>query len=133
MACDSEDLRNFLCKEVVNNAGEKTPIDSLLQEGKYVGIYFSAHWCPPCRSFTPKLVEFYNKYKDSKNLEIIFVSSDREEAACKDYFGTMPWLHVPYSERETKVFFVLFFTTVSSEPTRTGHNSLNFRTVTIIL
>ena len=29
--------------------------------GKHVLIYFSAHWCPPCRGFTPKLVEFFSE------------------------------------------------------------------------
>ena len=40
-----------------------------------VGIYFSASWCPPCKTFTPKLIEFYNKVNENKKVfEIIFVA-----------------------------------------------------------
>jgi nucleoredoxin len=48
------------------------------------------HRCPPCRSFTPLLTDFYNANKD--DLEIIFVSSDRDEDSFSQYFGKMPWL-----------------------------------------
>jgi len=44
-------------------------------------IYFSAHWCPPCRSFTPQLADAYEKCMGDKNFEIIFLSSDRDENA----------------------------------------------------
>jgi nucleoredoxin len=69
---------------------------------KVVMIYFSAHWCPPCRGFTPQLVEFYNNNKGIKNFEIVFVSSDRDESGFQEYFGEMPWLALPFSERDTK-------------------------------
>jgi hypothetical protein len=34
--------------------------DLALQETKILAYYFSAHWCPPCRLFTPLLAEFYS-------------------------------------------------------------------------
>jgi len=85
----------------------KMLVDALGQElvgkagGKPIGLYFSAHWCPPCRGFTPKLAEMYsNGLKDK--MEIIFVSSDRDESAFNEYFGEMPWLALPYEKRSEK-------------------------------
>jgi len=66
-----------------------------------VAIYFSAHWCPPCRGFTPKLAEWYSAGLKDK-LEIVFVSSDKDESAFKDYFSAMPWKALPYRDRELK-------------------------------
>jgi nucleoredoxin len=54
---------------------------------KYVAVYYSAHWCPPCRAFTPKLAEAYREIKAKRpDFELIFVSSDRSE---KDMAGYM--------------------------------------------
>lgn len=39
--------------------GSRVNAESL--RGKVVALYFSAHWCPPCRAFTPKLKEFYEQ------------------------------------------------------------------------
>ncbi len=33
--------------------------ESVLKDKKLVLFYFSAHWCPPCRLFTPILKDFY--------------------------------------------------------------------------
>ena len=90
---------------VLNAKKEKIQVSSLAGEGKLVGIYFSAHWCGPCRAFTPKLSEFYNKMKATdkgSKLEIVFVSSDRDEKGFDDYFKDMPWHALPYDERDRK-------------------------------
>jgi len=93
---------------LVRNDGTEVEYASL--EGKTVGIYFSAHWCPPCKGFTPELVKTYEKLKaEGKPFEVIFASSDRDEAAFQEYFGEMPWLALPYSDRGAKEKLSKFF------------------------
>mmetsp|Transcript_50587 Transcript_50587/g.107762 ORF Transcript_50587/g.107762 Transcript_50587/m.107762 type:complete len:414 (+) Transcript_50587:48-1289(+) len=69
-----------------------------------VFLYASAHWCPPCRKYTPQLVKFYNDAKRLhasnpariKSVEIVFVSADHDMNGFKNYYATMPWLSVPF-------------------------------------
>jgi len=70
--------------------------------GGAVALYFSAHWCPPCKGFTPKLAGWYSADLKAKGLEVVFISSDKDEDAFKEYFGEMPWLALPYFDRERK-------------------------------
>ena len=42
---------------------------------KFWGMYFSASWCPPCKYFTPKLIDFYWAMKHKK-FEVLLVSHD---------------------------------------------------------
>ena len=61
--------------------------------GKNVLLYFSAHWCPPCRAFRPKLTEAYDNIKANDDaLEVVFISSDRDQASFDELFATMSWL-----------------------------------------
>merc|ERR1712019_170041 len=55
--------------------GSKVEAEKALENKDLVLYYFSAHWCPPCRQFTPMLSDFYGEVSD--DLEIVFVSSDR--------------------------------------------------------
>jgi len=71
-------------------------------KGKVFGLYFSAHWCPPCRGFTPKLAEWYKKDLQAKDFEVVFVSSDKDEASFKDYFAEQPWLALDFGDRKRK-------------------------------
>ena len=65
-------------------------------KGKTVAVYCSAHWCPPCRTFTPQLVKFANEHKDK--LAVVFISSDRAEDQMFTYMKEtkMPWPAVPF-------------------------------------
>ncbi|ETV72106.1 hypothetical protein H257_12887 [Aphanomyces astaci] len=80
------------------------PTDQVLEGKKYVGIYFSAHWCPPCRGFTPLLSESYEQFieDDIKDVAIVFVSSDKEDASFNEYYNDMPFYALPFKYREQK-------------------------------
>ena len=100
-------LGDLIGKKVIK--GKDESVDSSQFEGdeKVLGIYFSAHWCPPCRAFTPQLAQWYKQFKEGPNgdkLEIVFVSSDKDEEAFQEYFKEMPWYAVPFSDRDKKVY-----------------------------
>lgn len=87
--------------EFVNNKGAKFTANDL--KGKTIGIYFSAHWCPPCRAFTPQLAKTYTDLKAAgKPFEVVFASSDQSASQFKEYFAAMPWLAVPFEDRDRK-------------------------------
>jgi thiol-disulfide isomerase/thioredoxin len=64
-----------------------------------IGIYFSAHWCPPCKKFTPVLADFYREVnKNGKRMEIIFASCDKDVDKFNEYFNEMPWISFPFED-----------------------------------
>eukprot|EP00970_Alexandrium_tamarense_P019907 scaffold14603_cov214-Alexandrium_tamarense.AAC.1 len=73
---------------------------ALLTHHDHIRHHHNNNRCPPCKSFTPLLIDFYNANKE--DLEIIFLSSDRDEESFNGYFGKMPWLSsIPgYSSQE---------------------------------
>ena len=99
----ADTFKKLLGGTLVGKDGTDIGIEVIYGEGKTVGIYFSAHWCPPCRVFTPKLAEFYKKLHTEKNFEIVFVSSDKSKDEFDKYYEEMPWLALPFSDRDRKV------------------------------
>jgi nucleoredoxin len=74
---------------------------SELEGKKFVGFYYSAHWCAPCRKFTPQLVQYYNLIAPAHpEFEIIFVSADRDHFGWETYINEtkMPWLAIDYDQ-----------------------------------
>ena len=92
-------FRDLFPEKLVKASGKKVDTNSALG-GKTVGLYFSASWCGPCRKFTPQLVKFYKETAEKNNLEIVFVSLDREKSAMMNYMkkDAMPFLAVPFEE-----------------------------------
>ncbi len=79
-------LRIIMGGDLVNAKEKTRPANVALKGNRLIGLYFSAHWCGPCRAFTPKLVQFHQKCKE-KNLpfEVVFISSDKNENEMKAY------------------------------------------------
>ena len=62
--------------------------------------------CSIYRVFTPELINWYNNFKKGPNgrlLDIIFISSDHDQASWKEYSAKMPWYGVHYNDEERRV------------------------------
>jgi len=104
------ELITLFGKKLYNSKKKKFTTETLANK-KIIGIYFSAHWCPPCRAFTPKLVKFHNKLtKAGKPFEIVFVSSDRDKSAMYEYMRetNMPWLTLPFGDQHKTILGTKF-------------------------
>lgn len=87
---------------LIDSSGKDVDIETL-KKTDVVGLYFSAHWCGPCRNFTPQLAKLYKECKSKgKSFEIVFVSSDRTQSNFDEYFAEMPWISLDFKERELK-------------------------------
>eukprot|EP00092_Neocalanus_flemingeri_P102935 GFUD01131671.1.p1 GENE.GFUD01131671.1~~GFUD01131671.1.p1 ORF type:complete len:772 (+),score=293.82 GFUD01131671.1:35-2350(+) len=82
-------------------SGQQLPVKQALEGKQVLAFYFSAHWCPPCRQFTPALAQAYRQSRQAGQgggVEVIFVSSDRSQTDMTDYMkeSHADWLAVPF-------------------------------------
>ncbi|MBO4402174.1 MAG: DUF5106 domain-containing protein [Bacteroidales bacterium] len=63
---------------------------------KYTIMWFWDVDCSHCKSATPKLVEFYNRLKDSLDLEVFAVCMSADTVAWRKYVNdhNLPWVNV---------------------------------------
>lgn len=69
--------------------------------GKIVGLYFSAGWCPPCQQFTSLLGRLYEELKNrSANFEVVFLSFDKNADDMEIYFRSKhkDWYALPFDD-----------------------------------
>lgn len=76
----------------VNTADKMADVDA-------VGIYFSAHWCGPCRGFTPQLAKAYTQMKAAgKKFEVSIMHSSGE----REIERKMPYVYYACCKKKTK-------------------------------
>eukprot|EP00486_Rosalina_sp_Unknown_P001413 CAMPEP_0201573960 /NCGR_PEP_ID=MMETSP0190_2-20130828/18103_1 /ASSEMBLY_ACC=CAM_ASM_000263 /TAXON_ID=37353 /ORGANISM="Rosalina sp." /LENGTH=296 /DNA_ID=CAMNT_0048001549 /DNA_START=24 /DNA_END=914 /DNA_ORIENTATION=- len=97
-------LLNLLGNTFLTNDGRQDQTFAKgMEKKKVIGLYFSAHWCGPCRQFTPMLKQVYNEWKKQNyEIEIIFVSGDRDYNEFKSYFQNDhgSWLAIPFQSQK---------------------------------
>lgn len=77
-------LREFFGDDLLTDKGKKADLSEL--NGKIIAIYFSASWCPPCRAFSPRLVDLAKKLQSQgKPFAVVLVGRDESERKALDY------------------------------------------------
>lgn len=103
MATLRADFFGDLAPNLIQAKDGKAEPFKVAEKPKFTAIYYSAHWCPPCRAFTPKLVDWYKEFKAKhSNFELVFASSDKDATAMLDYMKetSMPWPAVKFGEKK---------------------------------
>jgi nucleoredoxin len=83
--------------------GSTLEADTALSNKELVLIYFSANWCPPSKSFTPILKEFYDVVA-KEGVEIINVSWDQSSEEMLNYMKEShgDWLALKHDTDDSK-------------------------------
>ena len=107
MSLQAGSVATDLGSKLVTLDGKEVKPSATALEGKSViAFYYSAHWCPPCRAFTPELVKFYNEAaKKYPNFQLVFVSNDKNAGAMKEYmeWGKMEFPALEFGLKNPKV------------------------------
>lgn len=102
-------LADLLGTQFIDKDMNEKPVSVLDRD--VVALYFTAGWCPPCRQFTPMLVEAYTQWKkDGKSVEVVLVSSDQSPRAMLNYMNSkhMEWSALPFESEKRQELAMKF-------------------------
>jgi len=97
-------LSNIFGVELRSSEGNKST-EEVAEECDVIGLLFStSSKFGDGEEFIPTLKERYGQLKDAGlKIELIYISSDRDETAFNNYFSFMPWLALPYPDRVLQI------------------------------
>jgi len=107
---DSLWLSNLFGVELMSPEGNKSTVE-VAKECEVVGLLFStSSKFGDGEEFIPTLRDSYMQLRNSgKNIELIYISSDKDEAAFNNYYTAMPWLALPYPDRTLQIRLAMQF------------------------
>ena len=77
-------LRGLFGSDLLTHEGKKANLSDL--NDKIIAIYFSASWCPPCRAFSPLLVDLADRLRaEGKPFALVLVGRDQTKQKALDY------------------------------------------------
>jgi thiol-disulfide isomerase/thioredoxin len=65
--------------------------ERLIDIKKNVLLVFGASWCSNCREEALQLLTYYDSWKSSKKIEVIYISIDTDKEVYKNAFRNAPW------------------------------------------
>lgn len=89
-----------LGEELLSSPRTPVPTTNALADKKLVAAFFSARWSAPCADFTPRLAQWYAEAAAKHSVEVVYISCDVDEDGFAAHFDKMPWLAVPFTDRE---------------------------------
>ena len=88
-------------KNLMRFDGSSVSSADALANKKLVAFYFSAHWCPPCKAFTPVLKKFYEviQWCICSGIKLVFYYPSSLQNC--SYFGAacLRWLEASFRGR----------------------------------
>ena len=83
--------------KTVGGKSTQVSLEEALGGKEFILFYVSAHWCGPCRQFTPKLANWYRGARFA--VEVVFVSADHDEQGFENYFrSSHPWYAIDFDD-----------------------------------